>query len=182
MEIHERLDNLLSEDPSNQDKTRALIIVLGDLARSHIEKSLNDRENKSSSIGAIIRSRQDIHILFLNRFQYLFMYLIKFEAEEDSVNNDYNNLIFYGLDSLVQELNANKTVEEDENKDEQQNEGNKDLVIDNEQVRIVNLIYNASFRIKRKRALKDVIFIPVNRTKPICDKLTRIEDYWRNIC
>lgn len=138
--IHEVVDRLLTEDLPHLNKTRTLIFTLSADARSVIEHDLKSSEGTKSSLGAIIRSRTSISVLFLNKLQYLYMYLMKFEAVNEQNTIEYNSFVIYGLDSLIEQMVAN---ERSENAQER---------INVEQLRIANLIFNTLFRIKRKLA------------------------------
>ena len=167
MVINDVIRDLLLEDPKNINKSKTLIFVLGDVARKNIEYGLCGKAGAQSSISAVIRSRQDIQILFLDSLQILFMYLMKFEANEDSTSIEHNRLIFYGFDILIKGVTKEVTRE-----------------LSVEQVRLANLIYNASFRIRRKHVLKSVDFIQIvneNEDDYIIKELKRMEEYWNDI-
>lgn len=156
MKLQSLIEELLQESESYQRRSRALIFVLGDESRLHVENELRAIPGKQSSVNAIIRSRRDVQVLFLNRLQYLFMYLMKWEAEDVG----YNWLILYGLDELIISNSQ---------------DGNK---LTGSQLRLANLIFNAAFRIKRTHCLKDVTVVH----KKDYVQLKRVEDYWRHVC
>lgn len=162
MSIDNVLSSLLQSSDSFAEKTQTLIFVLGDGARNHIEHSDEARCNSLSSINAVSRSRKIIDVLFLNRLQYLFMYLMKFEAEEDPSIIKYNNFVVYGLDSLIRKVD--------------------DPTISKEKFRLSNLIFNAAFRIKRKHSLNGIMFIPFIADDNLTVELQNIEKYWEVIC
>ncbi|CCE64168.1 hypothetical protein TPHA_0G03280 [Tetrapisispora phaffii CBS 4417] len=168
-EIEQVITDLISEDPYNCDKSRVLVFVLGDESRVAFEKIVPGALQLNSSIGSVLRSRNDIDILFLNKPQVLFMYLMKLDALENGKESiDYNYIIFYGLDCLIKEIN---------NKNE--NHGQFDL----EQVRLSNLIYNIAFRIKRKHSLKGLRYIPLRDDEEnTSNSLRKIEEYWETVC
>lgn len=166
MSVDNQIYGLLRQDFSVSRKTQTLIFTLGEKARHHIEYDLKSSPGILSSVKAIVRIREDIAVLFLNRLQYLFMYLMKFEAEEAVAQIKYNHFIIYGLDTLLEEINS----EEDSK------------IITGEQLRLSSLIFNAAFRIKRKYTLQDVLFIPVNSSSDLARELSKLEDYWRHIC
>ena len=156
MKLQSLVEDLLQEDENYQRRSKALIFVLGDEARLYIERDLSASPGRLSSVNAIIRSRRDVEVLFLNRLQYLFMYLMKWEAEDVG----YNRLILYGLDELIS-VNDQDT----EN-------------LTNSQLRLANLVFNAAFRIKRKHCLKDVTVINLGDHV----RLKQVENYWRHVC
>ncbi|GCF00410.1 hypothetical protein ZYGM_001787 [Zygosaccharomyces mellis] len=156
MKLQSLVEDLLQEDENYERRSKTLIFVLGDEARSYVEKDLKVKSGILSSVNAIVRSRRDVEVLFLNRLQYLFMYLMKWEAEDVG----YNRLVLYGLDDLIF-----ADYEDREN-------------MKSSQLRLANLVFNAAFRIKRKHCLKDVTVINSRDN----DKLKRIEGYWRHVC
>ncbi|CAR26073.1 hypothetical protein ZYGR_0E00520 [Zygosaccharomyces rouxii] len=156
MKLQSLVEDLLQEDENYQRRSKALIFVLGDEARLYIERDLSASPGRLSSVNAIIRSRRDVEVLFLNRLQYLFMYLMKWEAEDVG----YNRLVLYGLDELIFL-----------NRDDSEN-------LTNSQLRLANLVFSAAFRIKRKHCLKDVSVINLRDHV----RLKQIEDYWRHVC
>ncbi|KAK5773628.1 hypothetical protein RI543_005147 [Arxiozyma heterogenica] len=102
----------------------SLIIVLGDKSRQFIEtelkKLLTKRAESSSdddhllTINDIRRLDKDIKILFLNKLQYLFMYLTYLEVDSDLNSNkfQYNNIIIFGLDEQMSKVqNASGKIE-----------------------------------------------------------------------
>ncbi|CAL9730735.1 suppressor of HU sensitivity involved in recombination protein 1 [Monosporozyma unispora] len=90
---------------------KSLIIVLGESSRQFIETELktllvnNKDEEKIDglTIKEIRHLHEDIKILFLNRLQYLFMYLTHLEVDNVSKTTtvSYDNIIIYGLDQLL---------------------------------------------------------------------------------
>lgn len=166
MSIDNQIFGLLQQDFSGRRRTQTLIFTLGEKARHHIEYDLKSSPGILSSVKAIVRSREDIDVLFLNRLQYLFMYLMKFEAEEAVAQIKYNHFVIYGLDTLLEEIHDDQ----------------KGKIITGEQLRLSSLIFNAAFRIKRKYTLQDVLFIPVDSSSDLTRELSKLEDYWRHIC
>lgn len=156
MKLQSLVENLLKEDENYQRRSKALIFVLGDEARLHIERDLKASPGQLSSVNAIVRSRRDVEVLFLNRLQYFFMYLMKWEAEDVG----YNRLVLYGLDKLI--FMASENHEE----------------LTCSQLRLANLVFNAAFRIKRKHCLRDVNVINLKDNV----RLKQIENYWRHVC
>lgn len=154
MKLREQVVDLLQEDESCNRRSKVLIFALGDIARQHVETELRASQGISSSVRAIIRSRRDVEVLFLNRLQYLFMYMMKLEVEMVG----YNVLIIYGLDELI----FNGVTE----------------TLKPNQLRLANLVFNAAFRIKRKQCLKTVTFISMHDSP----QLSRLEEYWRHVC
>lgn len=164
MSIDQQISQLLLQEESGSRRKLTLILVVGDEPRKHIENGLTSGSGKLSSIAAIAASRTDVDVLFLSRLQYLFMYLMKFEAEEALTTIRYNYFVIYGLDQGLLSL---ATSEEESLGD---------------QLRIANLICNAAFRIKRKHNLLDVVLVPWDEHCETSHRLARIESYWRHIC
>lgn len=92
------------------------------------------------------------------------MYLMKFEAEEDPSAVKYDRFVVYGLDALL------KQVDDENDK------------INEDQLRLSNLIFNAAFRIKRKHSLKAITFVPFDDNSDLTMTLQRLERYWRHVC
>lgn len=154
MEFQGLVVGILQEDERYDRRSRTLIFALGDTARMHVETQLKPAPGVLSSVTAVIRSRRDVEVLFLNRLQYLFMYLMKLEVETEC----YNSLVLYGLDELIFD--------------------GAEEVLKPEQLHLANLVFNAVFRIKRKHYLQAVRFITI-RDSP---QLKMLEDYWRHVC
>lgn len=142
MDINEVVDRLIKK------KGRTLIFVLGQEARDIVENGLTSIDN---SLFTIEKSRHDIKILFLNKLQYLFMFLMKLEAEKKC---NYNNIVVYGLDSLVSEK------------------------IDTERVRLSNLILSTLYKVCRTHDLNDIIIEWFDNEKDNTE-LDRIVEYWK---
>ncbi|QLL30612.1 hypothetical protein HG536_0A04300 [Torulaspora globosa] len=164
MKIDEQISQLLLQEECGSRRKLTLILVVGDGPRNHIEHGLSSESGKLSSVAAVAASRADVDVLFLSKLQYLFMYLMKFEAEEALTAIRYNYFVIYGLDQGI--LSAATTGE--------QSLGDR--------LRVANLICNAAFRIKRKHGLLDVRLIPWDDQSDTAERLARIERYWRHIC
>lgn len=158
MSIDQQISQLLSQERCGESRKQTLIFVMGENARTHVEKGLSSEPGKLSSVMAVSRSRQDIDVLFLSRLQYLFMYLMKFEAVETANGIKYNHFVIYGLDDGIMSMERPM------------------------QLRLANLICNAAFRIKRKHDLLDVIMIPWDEQSATAKELAKVEEYWRHIC
>lgn len=167
MDIDQQISKLLELAECVERKTKTLIFVVGENARSHIENNLKSSPGMQSSVAAVASSRQDIDVLFLSRLQYLFMYLMKFEAEEMFAAIKYNHFVIYGLDQGICTTEPHEGTEK---------------IISSDQARLCNLICNAAFRIKRKHDLLDVVFIPWDKDSRLAKEVTKIERYWRRIC
>lgn len=152
----------------SEGNLKTLIFVLSNKAREYIEYHLKCSPGGTSSIQAVITSRSNINILFLNKLQYLFMYLMKLEAEEDPTEVVYNSLVIYGLDILLKESN---TIEPTHNN-----------LFTRIQLRYANLIYSAIFKIERKHNMKLIKIVPYDAESPLSKRLAKIELYWRSIC
>ncbi|SMN21813.1 similar to Saccharomyces cerevisiae YHL006C SHU1 Protein involved in a Rad51p-, Rad54p-dependent pathway for homologous recombination repair [Maudiozyma saulgeensis] len=142
MGINEVVDDLTKKDG------KTLVFVLGQDARDKIEAGLTSCDNNLSTIE---KSRHDIKVLFLNKLQYLFMFLMKLEAEKTCI---YDNIVLYGLDSLVLD---------------------KDNV---EIIRLLNLILSTLYKVYRLHNLNDIITEWYDNTKDTTT-LDRMVDYWK---
>ena len=111
-----------------------------------------------SSVRASINARNNINVLFLNKLQYLFMYLTKFEVEEGEGIVNFKNLLIYGLDEVL---------------------GLEGDTLSASQTRLANLIYNVAFKVKSRYQI-EIQFISSN--DETCEDLNRLEQYWREIC
>ncbi|KAL3229204.1 Suppressor of HU sensitivity involved in recombination protein 1 [Nakaseomyces bracarensis] len=158
MTIKELIESLLLEDFDDTRKRKTLILVLGDEARLQFES----QRYTTSTIGSLLRGKNDIGVLFLNSLQYLFMYLMKLEVSPDA----YNHLVIYGLDSLVCNLPSKAGSKE----------AHEEMSL--EQVRAANLIYQAAFKVQRTHQFNVTNFINYRENEP----LERIELYWKVIC
>lgn len=108
--------NTSDSNSSTTNHAPSLIIVLGGKSRQFIEtelKTLLTKRAESSSdddhlltINDIQRLDKDIKILFLNKLQYLFMYLTYLEVDSDLNSNkfQYNNIIIFGLDEQMSKV------------------------------------------------------------------------------
>lgn len=117
-------------------KESSLIIVLGEQPRLYVETELKNVMQDAEiqvTFDVIRHIHEDIKVLFLNRLQYLFMYLTHLEVDE--ANSQYNNIILYGLDNLlIQTLS-------------QSSKSNDDKKI--EIIRLSQLILNCFYSLKR---------------------------------
>ncbi|SCU89660.1 LANO_0D05886g1_1 [Lachancea nothofagi CBS 11611] len=153
------METLLAQLILEEDEVPStLVFALGSVAREYFEKELISSLGTMSSVRAMLNSRDHINVLFLNKLQYLYMYLTKFEVEEGEGRVTFKNLVIYGLDDSL---------------------GLKDEHLSVEQTRLANLIYNVAFKVKARYQV-EVQFIPC-RAGP-CDDLNRLEQYWREIC
>lgn len=103
----------------NNITEKSLIIVLGESSRQFIETELKtllvgdkDKENEAEglTINEIKHLHEDIKILFLNRLQYLFMYLTHLEVDKGvkTMTMTYDNIIIFGLDQLLGKIDKEK--------------------------------------------------------------------------
>lgn len=151
MDITQVIDNLIKKEG------KTLIFVLGEDARTKIETGL---VSKNGTIDEIEKSRRDIQILFLNRLHYLFMFLMKLEAEK---TNLYNNIVIYGLDSLIL---PHSSIE---------------------RIRLCNLILSTLYKVKRQQELDEVLMIRYGNLEKTDDEqtnddeLNRLDKYWQYI-
>ncbi|CAD1785284.1 similar to Saccharomyces cerevisiae YHL006C SHU1 Protein involved in a Rad51p- [Maudiozyma barnettii] len=142
MGINEVVDDLTKKDG------KTLVFVLGQESRDKIEAGLISCDN---SLFTIEKSRHDIKILFLNKLQYLFMFLMKLEAEKTCI---YDNIVVFGLDSLVCD---------------------KDNV---EMTRLLNLILSTLYKVHRVHDLDGIIIEWFDTTKDM-SILDKMVDYWK---
>ncbi|KAG0672496.1 hypothetical protein C6P45_001960 [Maudiozyma exigua] len=127
---------------------KSLIFVLGPEARDKVEGGLKSIDNNLSTIE---RSRHDIKILFLSKLQYLFMFLMKLEAEKKC---NYSNIAMYGLDSLISEKS------------------------DTERIRLSNLILSTLYKVYRTHDLHDIVIEWFDNEKDNTE-LDRMVEYWK---
>ncbi|AMD18912.1 HBR011Wp [Eremothecium sinecaudum] len=134
---------------------KSLIFVLGSRSRYFFESELPNGRFAFSSLRAVDNSRRNIKVMFLEKLQYLFIYLTKFEAEG---LKSLKQVIIYGLDELIKCNTAN--------------------FLSASQVRLANLIYSISFRVMRRHnvTVQFVLF----RSPGIKD-FESLENYWRYI-
>ncbi|SCU94774.1 LADA_0G11122g1_1 [Lachancea dasiensis] len=135
-----------------------LIFALGSTAREFFENDLTSSAGTMSSVRAVVNAQQHIKVLFLNKLQYLYMYLTKFEVEDGEGKLTFKNLIIFGLDESL---------------------GLSDDQLAWPQVRLSNLIYNLAFKIKSRYQV-EVHFVPSGDLP--CDALNQMEQYWREVC
>lgn len=139
-------------------ESKTLIFALGDIARAYFEHQLTSSPGAMSSVQSIMNTKRNIKVLFLNKLQYLFMYLTKFEAESTSDAVEFSNLVIFGLDDLLG--------------CEQQH-----AQLSTTQTRLANLIYNVAFKTRKKHQL-NLIFTPSAQGSK---GLVELEQYWREI-
>lgn len=154
---------------------KSLIIVLGESTRQFIETELKtlltggkDKGNKDGlSINEIRHLHEDIKILFLNRLQYLFMYLTHLEVDKDAktMTMTYDNIIIFGLDQLLCNVDEKKT------------ENGLDII------RLSQLVLNCFYSLPRRHPnMNKLISIPFEEKETEeNDILTRIDSYCKFI-
>lgn len=143
------IDSVVEDVLKKEGKT--LIFVLGEGARSRIERGFTSRD---SCVATIERSRRDVKILFLNKLQYLLMFLMKLEAERTV---EYANVVLYGLDALV--VPGNSTTE---------------------QVRLSNLVISTLYKVRQKHDLKYTPIVWYGSPED-AKMLNRIVTYWDSL-
>lgn len=125
----------------------------------------------------------NIHIIFLEKLQYLFMFLMKMQIG----TNIYNRILIYGLDLLF--IHSTKSIAEAKTSINNINNLNY------EQIRCCNLIFNAIFKINRQTCFKLVKFIYYYDDKANhseneshqgfidiqLKEIKRLEKYWKEI-
>ncbi|AET38167.1 Shu1p Ecym_2437 [Eremothecium cymbalariae DBVPG len=140
----------------NENEQKSLIFVLGAGPREYFEVELPSGAFTYPSVQAVANSRHNVKIMFLDKLQYLFMYLTKFETESKT---DFKTLVIYGLDVLLKVAST-------------------DSRLSVSQVRLTNLIYNISFRVAKRHGLD---FEFVLHSTPANAEMQKLESYWRHI-
>lgn len=153
------------DNNNNTTCETCLIIVLGDKPRLFIETELrtllikqtvssnqvpNDDDDDLLTINDIRRLDKDIKILFLDKLQYLFMYLTYLEVNSGLNSNEfqYNNIIIFGLNQLMLHV-FNSHLSIDDN--------NKKIEI----IRLYQLILNSFYSLKNKfDTINKLLIIP----------------------
>ena len=153
------------DNNNNTTCETCLIIVLGDKPRHFIETELrtllikqtassnqvpNDDDDDLLTINDIRRLDKDIKILFLDKLQYLFMYLTYLEVNSGLNSNEfqYNNIIIFGLNQLMLHV-FNSHLSIDDN--------NKKIEI----IRLYQLILNSFYSLKNKfDTINKLLIIP----------------------
>ncbi|AGO10463.1 AaceriABR011Wp [[Ashbya] aceris (nom. inval.)] len=133
-----------------EDDSKALVFVLGQDARRYFEEELPASPFEFPSPQAVANSRQNVGVMFLDKLQYLYMYLTKLEVDEAP---EYSTLVVYGLEQLLDvggELSA-------------------------DQVRLASLIYNTAFRVKLRHGTA-VRFLAHGAPHA---QLQKLEAHWR---
>ncbi|CUS20616.1 LAQU0S01e10682g1_1 [Lachancea quebecensis] len=142
----------------DNEKLGTLIFALGETARHYFEHQLSSSAGTMSSVRAAINSGSNIKVLFLNKLQYLFMYLTKLEGEGSKQELKLTNLIVYGLDEALELVNDDLSTP---------------------QTRLANLIFNVAFKVKARHRI-EVQFI--SSKDDVYDNLNRLEQYWQEVC
>lgn len=148
------IDLIRQNGSKNNDET-SLIIVLGDKSRLFIETELKtlltkqtasfSNDDRLLTVNDIRHLDKDIKILFLNKLQYLFMYLTYLEVDKDLNSNkfQYDNIIIFGLNEQMLKV--------------------KDTNGKIEMVRLYQLILNSFYSLKHKfDNINKLLVIPYN--------------------
>ncbi|CAL9735900.1 suppressor of HU sensitivity involved in recombination protein 1 [Monosporozyma servazzii] len=159
----------------NNITEKSLIIVLGESSRQFIETELKtllvgdkDKENEAEglTINEIQHLHDDIKILFLNRLQYLFMYLTHLEVDKGvkTMTMTYDNIIIFGLDQLL-----SKNGKEDDK--------------ETDVIRLSQLILNCFYSLPRRYTnMNKLISIPFEESETEETAiLTQIDSYCKYI-
>nr|6DEX_A Chain A, Suppressor of hydroxyurea sensitivity protein 1 [Eremothecium gossypii ATCC 10895] len=133
-----------------EDDAKALVFVLGQDARRYFEEELPASPFEFPSPQAVANSRQNVGVMFLDKLQYLYMYLTKLEVDEAP---EYRTLVVYGLEQL---LGAGGELDAD-------------------QVRLASLIYNTAFRVRVRHGAA-VRFVAHGAPHA---QLQQLEAHWR---
>ncbi|CAR22547.1 Shu1p [Lachancea thermotolerans CBS 6340] len=142
----------------DNEKLGTLIFALGETARHYFEHQLSSSAGTMSSVRASTNSRCNIKVLFLNKLQYLFMYLTKLEGEGNGQELGLTNLIIYGLDEALELVDDKLSIA---------------------QTRLANLIFNVAFKVRARHRV-EVQFI--SSKDDVHDNLNRLEQYWQEVC
>ena len=128
---------------------RSLVFVLGEEARQRVEAGF---VSAGSQVATLERSRRDVKVVFLNKLQYLLMFLMKLEAERVA---EYSSVVLYGLDTLVEAPGNSAT----------------------EQVRLTNLVVSTLYKVRQKHDLRVAQIVWMDESSAAV-KLDRIVAYW----
>lgn len=160
-------------DVLDSDK-KTLVIALGNVARKFFEQDLRHKAREHpcfNAIDDIVRGRRNIKVLFLDKLQYLYMYLtyVEIEVEQHSRGNTLSSceeIVIYGLESLV------FPHEKEEEKEEKQEK------MSPEQLRNLNLILHGAMRLEKRYAIRVRLVNAVDLGVQVhsWDALSR---YWR---
>lgn len=152
---------------------KVLVIAVGVKARSFFEQDL--RENKThffNSIDDIVRGRSNVRILFLDKLQYLYMYLTYVEIELQNKGNTsmcYEEIIIYGLESLLM------TKEQLESEETQ-----KTLDLSISQLRHCNLILHGSLRLENQYAVR-IRMVSATDLGMMSQGWKNLTEYWQYV-
>ncbi|KAH3899814.1 uncharacterized protein SCODWIG_01831 [Saccharomycodes ludwigii] len=188
------VDEIADTQRNTETKTKkSIIFALGDKSRKYFEDELSQGggdQGIASSIQVIWNSENNIDILFLDKLQYLFMYLTKFEVT--SVKSfEYQNVIIFGLDDMIINYdNAGLTtskLKNSQSEDANVNVGEiKVATLNVEQLRLLNLIYNIAYKTKYTQNI-NLVFVPVcadnldHNHENLLMQLQKIQKYWESL-
>ncbi|KAL6942934.1 hypothetical protein ACO0RG_001904 [Hanseniaspora osmophila] len=166
------------EETSGCCGKKVMIFALGESARQYFHQSpIYGSMGIASSVLAMLNTHNYIDLLFLEKLQYLFMYLTKFEATE-LPKLDYNHIVIFGLEELV--LTSKSANANNSNDTELKLHGNK---LDVDQIRICNLIFSIAYKTKRKHNLT-ITIVPCSTEEHFdtcIDEMNAIEFYWKKL-
>lgn len=144
---------------------RTLVFALGDKARKYFEQDLRRKQSTFNSINDIIRGKSKVRVLFLDKLQYLYMYLTNIEAELHSCQDRssyYEEIVVFGLETLL-------PVEE----------GKQHFSIS--QIRDCNLVVNGCLTLQQQYGVRVTIVPVAENTNSVPTDLVRLTRYWRYI-
>lgn len=157
---------------------KVMIFALGDNARHFFHQSpIYGSMGIASSVLAMLNTYKHIDLLFLEKLQYLFMYLTKFEATELS-GLEYSHIVIYGLEELLSS-SKNKSVDNTNDTEIKPHENKLSV----EQVRICNLIFSIAYKTQRKHHLA-ITVLPCSteeRFVACINEMNVIASYWKNL-
>ncbi|CDO95967.1 unnamed protein product [Kluyveromyces dobzhanskii CBS 2104] len=150
---------------------KVLVIALGDKARSFFEQDLRERTTEQfNSIDDIVRSRANVRVLFLDKLQYLYMYLTYVEIElqnRESPSMHCEEIIIHGLESLLfteQQLDSEKATPE----------------LSVAQLRHCNLILHGSLRLQNRYAVR-IRMVSATDLGDLSQDWEILTQYWHHI-
>lgn len=149
-----------------QDDKRTLVFALGSKARTFFEEDLGKSDEEFNSINSLVRAKENIKVLFLDKLQYLFMYLTNIELElflqDDLVQSpQYDEVVIFGIEFLLEIKKA-------------------DIELTPDQIRKLTLICTASFRLQKKYKI-NVRYVWADETGKTCRGLGTSIRYWQYV-
>ncbi|CCH62691.1 hypothetical protein TBLA_0I00260 [Henningerozyma blattae CBS 6284] len=170
-----------------KENGKTLIITAGQSPREYIEQEIpSNRRKKDSprndsnsnipsdiyfgSIWSIVQSTDNVGVLFLDKVQYIFLYLTQLASvSKDALK--YDTLIVFGLDSLLMEFTTTIPTNKDD-----ENTLNKV-----EYLRYANLILGTISQLATNGI--DVILVPFEKNQNMAHTkiISRLIEYWNTL-